>query len=113
MKKKILLFTGVVLMGIFMYSMPYTSSLNGTSISKAGGSSELRLQYKKGVYYELGKDTPFTGKMRVNYEKEYINNEGNSIIREASFENEYVDGVKKNTNYYSQNGIFEYSIKNI
>lgn len=113
MKKKILLFTGVVLMGIFMYSMPYTSSLNGTSISKAGGTSELKLQFKKGLYYEVGKDTPFTGKMRVNYEKEYVNNEGNSITREASFENEYVNGLLKITNYYTQNGTFEYSVKKI
>ncbi|WP_028856968.1 hypothetical protein [Psychrilyobacter atlanticus] len=113
MKKKILLFTGVVLMGIFMYSMPYTSSLNGTSISQTGNSSELKLQYRKGLYYELGKGTPFTGKMKVNYEKEYVNSEGNYKTKEAIFENEYVNGVIKNTNYYTQNGTFEYNVKKI
>ena len=113
MKKKIALLTGVVLIGIFMYSMPYTSSTNGTSISQTGNTSQLRLQYKKGLYYELGKETPFTGEMRVNYEKEYINSEGNSNTREAFFKNEYVNGLLKETNYYSQNGTFEYSVKKI
>ncbi|UUV16962.1 hypothetical protein NRK67_03375 [Fusobacteria bacterium ZRK30] len=100
-------------MGIFMYNMPYTSSSNGTSIIQSKDNSELRLQYRKGVYYEVGKHIPYTGKMRVNYEKEYINNKGNSVTKEAFFENEYIHGILKNTNYYSQNGAFEYSIKNL
>jgi len=68
---------------------------------------------KKGLYYELGKDIPFTGEMKVNYVKMPVTNEGNYNTRKASFENEYVDGVLKITNYYNQNGIFEYSVKNI
>lgn len=113
MKKKILLLTGVLLMAVFMYSMPYTSSSNGTSIIKTEDSSELKLQLKGGRYYELGKNVPFTGEMTVNYEKEPVTNEGNYYTRKASFKNEYIDGILKNTKYYNQNGVFEYSVKNI
>lgn len=113
MKKIFLLFTGVLLMVIFMYSMPYTSSSNETSISKTESSSELKLQIKKGLYYELGKDIPFTGKMKVNYEKRLLTNEGNYNTKKSFFENEYIDGVLKITNYYNPYGVFEYSVKNI
>lgn len=120
MKKNILIFTGVFLMAIFMYSMPYAVNSNGISMSKTESSSELKLQIKKGLYYELGKDIPFTGKMTVNYEKElvtnegnYYTNEGNYNTRKSSFENEYIDGILKITNYYNQNGVFEYSVKKI
>lgn len=115
MKKKILLFTGVLLIALFMYSysMPYFCTFKGNGISETKSTTELQLQFEKGRYYEVGSRMPFTGKVRVNYEKEYINDEGDSDIKDAIFENEYIDGVIKNTNYYNKNGDLEYSVKKI